>query len=365
MNNTDVPQNMLLAPHDEGASYYQALAAKQAALPGISGVADEIGRGGVLQNSWGFIYYELPVIFGVGEPGTCVQILDGAKVLGEALVDEKGSWRFETEIPLTEGHHAFYAVDKNTGVQSDEFGVILDTIAPSQAKIIGVFESDSATDVPLDNGALTADNTPTLRGTAEPGTLVQILLDGNRPVGVTTAASGTWEYTLDLPMPDGEYVFYARSVDHAGNAGLLSTPYKITVDTSSPAKSSAYEAQDHEDAGEISIAMAGSAHDATPLGHADAVPSGPQGIVIDLAAPAKLTLADVLDANSHDVFSSESTAPLAANGDEAGSAWLGDILPNRSGVDDWVGQDILTAAGASDSTYRHSAMEIELLAEQA
>jgi hypothetical protein len=63
-------------------------------------------------------------------------------------------------------------------------------------------------DVPERLGALnpgdsTNDTTPTLNGTAEPGSTVTIRLDGTDLFTILVDGSGTWTYTLTTPLGAG------------------------------------------------------------------------------------------------------------------------------------------------------------------
>ncbi|WP_446739914.1 Ig-like domain-containing protein, partial [Pseudomonas sp. TH31] len=53
---------------------------------------------------------------------------------------------------------------------------------------------------------------------------------GEAPVN----ADGTWSFTPNPALADGEYKFTTVAVDEAGNRGLESDPYVLTIDTSAP-----------------------------------------------------------------------------------------------------------------------------------
>lgn len=76
-------------------------------------------------------------------------------------------------------------------------------------------------------------NTPTILGTAEAGTLVQ-LFDGNQFIGNTRADStGKWLLTTN-ELSDGTRIFTAIATDIAGNVSSRSLPLNIVIDTVNP-----------------------------------------------------------------------------------------------------------------------------------
>lgn len=107
--------------------------------------------------------------------------------------------------------------------------VILDTAAPAAPVVTG-FSDDTGF---LGNN-VTADTTPTLAGTAEPGSTVSIAYDtpaGPRTGTTVAGTDGLW--TLDLPpLAEGAYAFTASATDGAGNRGPAAIPFALTIDPS-------------------------------------------------------------------------------------------------------------------------------------
>ncbi len=99
----------------------------------------------------------------------------------------------------------------------------VDTVAPDAPVITG-FADDTA---PLGDGE-TTDTTPTLSGTAEAGSTIEVL-DGSEVIGSTTAdANGDWTFTTD-PLALGVHTFSALAIDTAGNAGPSSSGLAVTI----------------------------------------------------------------------------------------------------------------------------------------
>ena len=163
-----------------------------------------------------------PVVAGTGEARATVTVrVDGA-VVGTAPVRGDGNWDLALTTRLADGEH------KVTATQTDEAG---NTSPPDE---VG-FAVDTRALPPAitepEDGSTANDNTPTIAGTAEPGSRVILFVDG-RPIGSITAdAEGNWRLSLDGKLPDGEHEISAIAVDPAGNESAVKA-ITLTVDTS-------------------------------------------------------------------------------------------------------------------------------------
>ncbi|MCE4226781.1 hemagglutinin [Methylobacterium sp. C25] len=80
----------------------------------------------------------------------------------------------------------------------------------------------------------TADNTPTVTGTAEIGSTVTIY-DGATAIGTTTAgANGLYAFTPTTALSDGAHNLSARATDASGNVSLASPAASLRIDTVAP-----------------------------------------------------------------------------------------------------------------------------------
>ena len=115
----------------------------------------------------------------------------------------------------------FFAKDTagNSGtIQTASYTV--DTVAPA-APVITTLSST------------TNNKTPTIAGTAEAGSSIQ-LFDGSTPLGSpATATGGSWSITVSV-LSDGSHVITAKATDIATNTSLSSASITITVDTVAP-----------------------------------------------------------------------------------------------------------------------------------
>ena len=179
-----------------------------------------------------------PTLSGTAEANATVTIRADGVVIGTTVADGLGAWSFTPSTPLGEGPHTLTAVATdaagNTSGVSNSWGLIIDSVAPATPVITQVVD-----DAPEGLGALnpngsTNDTTPTLNGTAEPGSTVTIRLDGAVLVTVPVGSNGTWTYTPTAPLGEGPHTFTVVATDAAGNTSLPSTGFNIIVDTTPP-----------------------------------------------------------------------------------------------------------------------------------
>ncbi|AZC39836.1 EF hand domain/PKD domain protein [Pseudomonas chlororaphis subsp. piscium] len=202
--------------------------------PSLDAVIDDVGniqgpivKGGVTDDA-------NPILSGTGQPGNTIEIWDNKQKIGEAQVDGNGNWTFSPEVPLVDGQHSVVIVEKdaqgNTSSPSESFEFIVDTSAPNAAEQELTDDVGPITGAIVD-GTVTDDNTPTLDGTAEPGSTV-IVSDNGVEIGeVEVGEDGTWSFTPETPLEDGEHSISTVVVDEAGNRSPESDPIDFVVDT--------------------------------------------------------------------------------------------------------------------------------------
>jgi len=82
--------------------------------------------------------------------------------------------------------------------------------------------------------ASTNDVTPDISGTAEPSSVVTIMIGGT-PVGTANVnTSGNWTFTVPGPLTESSHAITATAKDAAGNVSPVSSTVNLTVDTTSP-----------------------------------------------------------------------------------------------------------------------------------
>lgn len=178
-----------------------------------------------------------PELQGTAEEGTTVKIYDNGLLLGSTTAGAGGVWSFIPTTALSQGSHNLTVTATDAGNNTSpaaSFNVVVDTIAP-QAPTITLINDDAATVTgPVLNNGSTNDQTPTISGTGEPGSILT-LLDGTQPlIKLTVDSSGTWSYTPAL-LPVGSHTFTVVAEDAAGNVTSPSAGFTINVDITPPA----------------------------------------------------------------------------------------------------------------------------------
>jgi hypothetical protein len=205
---------------------------------GLSEARDDVGLitgpivpGGVTDD-------ERPTFTGGGLlPGDTVSIIDNGREIGTVTVEGDGSWSWtpDPSEPLLEGGHSIVIVITdpagNRSEPSDPYEFEIDTTAPVQATIDTVFDNMGDTQGPLAPGALTDDSTPTLGGTAEPGSKVTIHndVDGSVLAEIEADGNGDWTWEPIFPLPNGKYELVVITHDEAGNPSTPSTPFPFEI----------------------------------------------------------------------------------------------------------------------------------------
>ena len=209
-----------------------------------------------------------PTIAGTADAGSTVDVYDGTTLLGTVTADGSGNWGFTPSTPLADGPRTLSvtATDPagNTSAPSASFAITVDTAAPAAPAITSVTD-----DVALTTGAVapngnTNDAAPTIAGTAEAGSTVDVY-DGTTLLGTVTAdGSGNWGFTPSTPLADGTHTLSVTATDPAGNTSAPSAPFAITVDTAVPAAPVITSVTDDLAPTMGNVAPNGSTNDTTP-----------------------------------------------------------------------------------------------------
>ena len=179
----------------------------------------------------------LPVLTGTSEPNARVQIFEGDTLLGTATADINGSWSLPLTTPLTNALHSFTAVATdaagNVSDPSPAFTLTVDTLPPAVPVLVSVVD-DVGTVVSLTSGQLTNDARPTLSGTAEAGSTVNVY-DGDLLLGSVVAdANSNWSFTPANPLADGLHNLTVTATDAVGNVSLPTAGFTVNVDATAP-----------------------------------------------------------------------------------------------------------------------------------
>ncbi|MGU5817697.1 Ig-like domain-containing protein, partial [Aeromonas hydrophila] len=150
------------------------------------------------------------------------------------------NWSF-TPKALEEGDHSFTtrATDAagNTSATSPAWNIEIDVTAPSKPGSNGEgpgLHEIGGRDGPIKNGGTTNDNTPTFNGKGEPGDTI-VIFDNNQKIGeVVVGENGTWEFTPETALGDGDHAISIIIQDPAGNQSPPSDSQVIVIDTQAP-----------------------------------------------------------------------------------------------------------------------------------
>ncbi|UDG01711.1 Ig-like domain-containing protein [Enterobacter cloacae] len=178
-----------------------------------------------------------PELSGKGKPGSTVTIMDGDDVLGSTVVDPDGNWTFTPEQDLADGDHSLTVISKDPAgndVTSPSFDISVDTVAPEKP-VIGVATDDvGSSRGDLSSGSTTDDANPTFKGSAEPGSRVDIYDNGELIGSTMVDENGGWQFTPTTALPEGEHHITTTATDEAGNTGPESDDFVLITDYTAP-----------------------------------------------------------------------------------------------------------------------------------
>jgi 5'-nucleotidase len=167
-----------------------------------------------------------PTISGSAAPGTTVEVIEGATILGTATTAADGSWTMTSTV-LAEGAHTI------TATVTDEHGQISPPSAPVTFTVDSVAPGRPTITSPAQLAVVRTTNVPVV-GTGEPAATITVQVDGSA-VGTTAVdAAGGWSLTTP-PLTNGLHLLTARAVDAAGNRSAVSNAVLIVVcDSAAP-----------------------------------------------------------------------------------------------------------------------------------
>ncbi|PWK34954.1 Ig-like domain-containing protein [Cupriavidus plantarum] len=217
-----------------------------------------------------------------------------------------GTWSYSPGTPFGDGTTIGVSAVDAAGNSSTPATVTIDAAPPAPPVIVSVADNVTPGTDPVGNGGSTNDNTPTIAGTAEAGSTVQIF-NGTTLLGTVVATGGNWTFTPPAGLADGTYTITVTATDAAGNVSAPSAPYTIVIDTAPPPAPVITGASDDALPGVGAIANGGATNDTTPTLTGTAA----AGAVINLYNGTTLIGTTTADANGN--WSVTPTAALAPN----------------------------------------------------
>ena len=209
--------------------------------------------GNILGVNDGFTNDTTPTFKGTAEAGSTIVLKNGNDIINKDIIvkaDADGNWEFTPKSPLAEGEYNVVAIatDKagNVSNPSNVATVNVDT-STTQPVITEIIDDVAGGVVGNVKNALTNDNLPTLKGTAEAFSTVKIIVDDKlvfkdgKEVTVTADKDGNWEYTFEAnlnwggkvhaALEDGVHTLKVQTTDRAGNRSAVSEWSSVDVDT--------------------------------------------------------------------------------------------------------------------------------------
>ena len=210
-----------------------------------------------------------PELGGKGKPGSTVTIKDGDDVLGSTVVDPDGNWTFTPDQDLAEGDHSLTVVSKDPAgndVTSPAFDITVDTVAPEKP-VVGLATDDvGSSRGDLSSGSTTDDANPTFKGSAEPGSRVDIYDNGELIGSTVVDENGGWQFTPTTALPEGEHHITTTATDEAGNTSPESDDFVLITDYTAPDASKVVITEVYDDVKATGVvASGGETDDNRPL----------------------------------------------------------------------------------------------------
>ncbi|WP_159438854.1 Ig-like domain-containing protein [Halomonas cupida] len=179
------------------------------------------------------------VLSGSAEAGTTINIdVDNDGSIDSTVVaDAAGNWSVLFDPALPDATEVSVTASDEAGNTSDPASVTTDVdladTTPPSAPLISAVDDVGPETGELSSGESTDDQQPTLMGTAEAGSIVEVFQDG-LSIGIATAdAVGNWSLTPDA-LAEGDYSFTAAATDAVGNVSVESSAFELTIDITAP-----------------------------------------------------------------------------------------------------------------------------------
>ncbi|CAM4022806.1 Ig-like domain-containing protein [Rahnella bruchi] len=189
-----------------------------------------------------------PLLQGSAEADSIVLVSvwsDGyGHLLGSTLADSHGNWTYDPASSSAwaqrDGTYTFSVTSEDaeghSSMASNRFTLNIqspDTTVPDTPDINWFYDNAGSSKGYNFYNDTTDDTTPTLIGSAEAGSIVQIY-NGSHLIGSTVAdASGGWDYTTP-PQDDGVNSFTVTATDSAGNISAHSENFVINIVSPAP-----------------------------------------------------------------------------------------------------------------------------------
>ncbi|OAT30392.1 large repetitive protein [Buttiauxella brennerae ATCC 51605] len=174
-------------------------------------------------------------VTGTAEAGAIVTVTDGNNVqLGTATADNNGNFTLTLDPAKTHAEALVAHIEDQAGnVGPDTSFNASNSQVPTVPVLDSVEDDAGVTTGPLSNGQATDDNTPTISGTAEAGSTVNIFSNGVLLGTSLVDGTGHWTFTPTQPLTDGPQALTFNATNLFGTSGT-SPGFTVDVDTTPP-----------------------------------------------------------------------------------------------------------------------------------
>ena len=171
-----------------------------------------------------------PRFTGTTIPNTTVQLIVSNVVIGTTTSSANGFYTVKPTNPITNliSSLRVQAVDVagNVSAQSLSFVLYVDTLPPPAPSTPALLASS---DTGVVGDGVTGVTQPTLIGTTEYGSTVRLLDANGNVLGSATTSGTAYAVRIAAPLSSGVYAIRAQAIDAAGNVGLASAPFSLTI----------------------------------------------------------------------------------------------------------------------------------------
>ena len=176
------------------------------------------------------------VVKAINEGGSLDALLDETAA-GDVGGSSDGGSTFVRLLRITEGVDSLgYEFDSTHRVTVDESNSVADSVLQTQAATQALTaELDLSSDSGRKGDGITNDNTPTISGTGDPGTRIDVTIPGTgERLTTTVGTDGKWSVTPNTPLPDGPIIISVIETDKVGNTIAADVPVRIDTTIAKP-----------------------------------------------------------------------------------------------------------------------------------
>ena len=235
-----------------------------------------------------------------------VMLKDNREPVDKSHIDTYSNWSLTPDQTYAHGNYTLTPAAVNAAENSSDES----RQSSAQPAITGIFD-----DYGNKQRNVTTDNTPTLTGTAEPGTIVEVLANGISIGQTLVNADGSWVFIPNEPLANGHYNFIVMSVNATGQPGEQSLPFQMVIEA--PASNNTLS----------------------------------------------VSLDDLLSDGAINLFDDNDMPKLMATEDKEAAVDLNGLLGTED-PDSWAAQGHVTVAGVTYEAYIHSTLDSEWQAQQ-